>query len=117
MLTDAAPREAHEAHEPGEADGQDEQRVLGPLGHLAPSDLPSRLGAAEHRDIDANDAKDAYENGQDLVDREADPHDSADEVSVDSVEGDHAAETMNNAACTMVPVRAQVTTGFRFARR
>src|SRR3989475_165309 len=86
VLTDAGAREPHQAHQPGERDGQDEQGVLGPGRHFPPADRAQRLGAACHEDVDHRDEHDTREHRQDLIDAEPDAHDRFDEVAADAVE-------------------------------
>ena len=52
VLADAAPGEAHQSHQPGERDRQDEERVLRSIGHLPPANLAARFGAADEEHVD-----------------------------------------------------------------
>ena len=110
------------AHEPGEGDHQDEERVLragaasGPHRDITPSTPapPGRSGCPSTKDCDDR------EEGRPAPGRPRNPmrDDRRDEVARRSRRrGTTSAQTSRMIPCESVPVRAQPTVGFLFARR
>src|SRR4030095_1554040 len=88
MLTEPGANVAHEPHEPGEGDRDEDQHVLRDHGYLSPPYLARLARPAEEKDVDSRDGHHGGKHRADLRYGQTDPDRRLDEVSVDAEEDD-----------------------------
>ncbi len=88
VLAEPGPDVAHQPHQPGEGDRDEDQHVLGDRRHPAPARFAGVLRLAEQEDVDRGDGHHGKQDRADLRHREADSDARLHEVPVDAKEDD-----------------------------
>ena len=88
MLPQPGLHVAHQPHQPGEGDGDEDQHVLRDHRHLAPTHLAGSRRVAEEEHVDGGDRHHREQHREHLRHREPDPHRGLDEVAVHTEEDD-----------------------------
>src|SRR6266542_4138735 len=88
MLAEAGANVAHQSHEPGEGDRDEDQDVLRDPRDLPPAHLAGPHRSMEQKDVDGGDRHHGNEDGADLRHRQPDANRRLDKLPVDAKE-DH----------------------------